>query len=372
MSLPTISDLVMYVNKAITGNDWNTNWQKVVNWLTSGSTDIKVKNLEVSNTGGIVNNGTLTQNGDVSIENGNLNVSGSVTAQSFIGDGSALTGIVSSAIVSYTPFAVNSGTTIYSGQDDTGVADLITYNGNVLSFKVGEGTHQRKLVATTAKGVTFELDELLDLDLSAQDDGTFIICVKKGQQRPELRGKLYCQPNQPSGNNSDLWLNTAREGLVCYEKISGSWNNEYEGVPIGEVTKSAGQITEVKTYLFNQNGYSVNYNTPKEEYQVVGVTKYWATHLISGSKDTVYETKNNIYGVFVEGVLGSGDGGWTLWVSKDNTNWQRLNKFENNDAGHAGVFTVLNTDMYWKVTNERGSGGVNIQYAPLYEETTQR
>ena len=42
MAFPKITDLVTYINRKLTGNDWNTNWQKIVNWLSLGTTDIKV------------------------------------------------------------------------------------------------------------------------------------------------------------------------------------------------------------------------------------------------------------------------------------------------------------------------------------------
>lgn len=255
MALPKIQDLILYVNKVITGQDWNTNWQTVVSWFTSGNTDIKVKSIDVSATGGITNNGSFTQAGNVSI-GGNLAVTGSVTGNNFVGDGSGLTGIVSAATVAYTPFAVNSGNV-----DSNGESDILYYTGGTgtLNFKVG-GTLPAydNLRATSAQGVTFELTQILDLDVSTYDDGTYTVCVKKNQTVAEVRGTVYRQIDEPTGNNGDLWLNTGIEGLVCNEKISGSWSNEYEGVPVGTFTVASGVITAVTTAEFNYNGYNVN------------------------------------------------------------------------------------------------------------------
>ena len=201
MALPKIQDLITYVSKVITGSDWNTNWQTVVSWLSSGNTDIKVKSIELSASGGIVNNGSLTQAGNVSI-GGNLAVTGSVTGNTFVGDGSGLTGIVSAATVAYTPFAVNSGNV-----DSDGESDILYYTGGTgtLNFKVG-GTLPAydSIVATSAQGVTFELTQILDLDVSTYDDGTYTVCVKKNQTVAEVRGTVFRQIDEPTGNNGDL------------------------------------------------------------------------------------------------------------------------------------------------------------------------
>ena len=205
----------------------------------------------MSASGGITNNGSLTQAGNVSI-GGNLAVTGSVTGNTFVGDGSGLTGIVSAATVAYTPFAVNSGNV-----DSNGESDILYYTGGtgILNFKVG-GTlpAYANLKATSAQGVTFTLTQILDLDVSTYDDGTYVVCIKKNQTVAEVRGTVYRQIDEPTGNNGDLWLDIGKEGLVCYEKISGSWSNEYEGVPIGTITVASGIITAVSNFVFNYNG----------------------------------------------------------------------------------------------------------------------
>lgn len=295
MALPKIQDLITYVSKVITGSDWNTNWQTVVSWLSSGNTDIKVKSIELSASGGIVNNGSLTQAGNVSI-GGNLAVTGSVTGSTFTGDGSGLTGIVSSATVSYTPFAVNSGNV-----DVDGNGDILYFTGGTgtLNFKVG-GTLPAydNLRATSAQGVTFELTQILDLDVSTYDDGTYTVCVKKNQTVAEVRGTIFRQIAIPTGNNGDLWLDTGKEGLICYEKISGSWSNEYEGVPVGTFTVASGVITAVTTDEFNYNGYNLNtnYNTRTK---VISWNMVDYSTEVSKNNDTDYTADTDLYAFMV-------------------------------------------------------------------------
>jgi len=257
--LPSINDLVLYINKIIKGADWNTNFRAVLNWFTNGQYNAKVKGIEVGSDG-ITNNGTFTQSGNLAVS-GNIEATGSITAGNggFVGDGSRLTGIVSSSVVSYTPFCANSGYT------NSGNAEILYYSGSTLKFKVG-GTNPTypNLVCTSAKGVTFTMEQVLDVDCSSKDDGTYIVCVEKGtgSYSPNARlfrnAKIYVQPNQPSGQENDIWLNTAKEGLKSYQKVSGSWNNGTELVPIGEVVISSNTISSVKTYFYNQNGYNIN------------------------------------------------------------------------------------------------------------------
>lgn len=331
MALPKIQDLITYVSKVITGADWNTNWQTVVSWLSSGNTDIKVKSIELSASGGITNNGSFAQSGDMNI-NGNLIVTNDITANKFNGDGSGLTGIVSSATVAYTPFAVNSGNV-----DTNGLGDILYYTGGsgTLKFKVG-GTLPTydSIIATSAQGVTFTLTQILDLDVSTYDDGTYTVCVKKNQTVAEIKGTLYSQLTTPAGLNNDLWLNTSVEKLKCYEKIAGSWNNEYEGVPVGTFTVASGVITAVTTFAYNYNGYNIN----RYSFGLLGadltagVTKAYSGFTAESDGWVYYEGlsqqpgaiivyKNSTIVGYVRGILGSGtiEVGNTVYIEKGAT-----------------------------------------------------
>ena len=45
MAIPSINNLVTYVNTKLTGLQWNSNWQQIVNWFTDGNSDITVNNV---------------------------------------------------------------------------------------------------------------------------------------------------------------------------------------------------------------------------------------------------------------------------------------------------------------------------------------
>ena len=251
MAIPKISDLVLYVNKAIRGVDWNTNWQKVINWLTGGETDINVNSVT---TNSVTNSGTLTSNGlDV---NGNADISGNLNVGGVIsGDGSGLTGVQSTSTIAYTPFTVNKGYLDNSGNEK--LMEIKTGDNTKISFEyyVNDGS---PLTATTSDGVNFSLKLLDEYDCSNQGTGTYIVCVKKGQQRAELRFGVYRQRIAPTSvPDYTLWLDTSVENIQCYEWRNGAWN-KYDGVPIGEVEITSGTIDSVTTYHYNWNGYNIN------------------------------------------------------------------------------------------------------------------
>lgn len=272
MAIPKPKDLVLYISKALTGNDWNTNFQKIVNWLTGGSADVKFNSVD---TNSVTTSGTITSNG-VTI-NGNADISGNLNVGGVIsGDGSGLTGVQSTSTIAYTPFTVNKGyidTTVSSAT--YGQEILMEKDGsypNIVNFRV-------PITATTSDGVTFDLEQLDDLNVDNYTDGTYIVCIKKGQQRAELKMGVYRQRLAPTDNsipNNTLWLDTSTENIQCYEKLNNDWTTQYDGVPIGEVVVAGGEVSSVKTYHYNWNGYNVNVKDNENIFQVPGaIMRSW-------------------------------------------------------------------------------------------------
>lgn len=48
MSIPSLSDLVTFVGTSISGNNWNTNWSKLVNWLTDTTANLSFGSFNVT------------------------------------------------------------------------------------------------------------------------------------------------------------------------------------------------------------------------------------------------------------------------------------------------------------------------------------
>ena len=294
MAIPKITDLVLYVTKAITGADWNSNWQKIITWLTGGSADVKFNSVD---TNSVTTSGTITSNG-VTI-NGNADISGNLNVGGVIsGDGSGLTGVQSVSTIAYTPFTVNKGYIDTTEASATyGQEILMEKDGsypNIVNFRV-------PITATTSDGVTFTLEQLDDLNVDNYTDGTYIVCIKKNQQRAELKMGVYRQRLAPTDNsipNNTLWLDTSTENIQCYEKLNNVWTEKYDGVPIGEVVVAGGEVSSVKTYHYNWNGYNINVQEEIniEQRPVVLIKSWYADNINWSTKQTqtdCYEKYSN-------------------------------------------------------------------------------
>ena len=370
MGLPNLKDLVLAFNRAITAIDWNTNWQKIVNWLTDGKTDLKVKSIELSSNGGITNNGSLTQSGNFTVSgntqiDGNLNVDGVLS-----GDGSGLTGVVSSATVVYTPFCVNSG-----NLDANGDGDLFRYTANVstsIEFKVDDGTSYKPITFTFANGKTTTLNAINSYDLSQTLNGTYIVYLEENATAVTLTSagaKRSYQPVAPtSPNPTDIWLDTSVEGLKSKIMESGSWQ-EKNFVMLGSVTVVNNKISSAKTFSFNQNTYNINGRSAL----TVGVSSKAISSLVSGTIGTSYfasaPTLVTVGYASESAAPDYGGSWWYLYVSTDNSTWVKLagHSIANGDPKSAILQSlIINTGLYFKV--EKGGAGVpNVyNYAPIW------
>lgn len=370
MALPSIKDLILAINRAITSNGWNTNWQKIVNWLTDGKTDIKVKSIELSSNGGITNNGSLTQSGNLTV-NGDIESTGNVTVDGKItGDGSGLYNLVSQGVQAFTPFSVNSGY-LNSGNEDLIATTPVSEGGNIVrfdvNFKVDDGTTYGAIKATTANGSTFVLEQLNGDNLAA--NGTFYYFIGQGQTATIRLSNItiYRQPTQPPSTINDVWLDTSKEELISYKcNDNGMWER-WDYVPIGKVVVAnigtASATATVTTFLYNQNGYTVNTLTPKNYFSVNGITAYALAHKSTASSGVAKGPFNVPYIVWCVKVMSGGDV-LELQVSTNNSDWTELQSFEAQGGQKQTACMVIDKNLYFKVN------GATYNYAPLYEDKT--
>ena len=241
---PKFSDLITYINKALTGNDWNTNWQKIVNWLTLGTYDLKVNKIETNE---IENSGTFTQNGNLIADNVQADT---VTANSFVGDGSQLTNIKAEIGFPYTPFCVNSAK-----------ANFVIDDTTKITFDVSE---ENPLIVTTAKGKVIKITSINDYDVSEQGNGTYYVFVDEETNGGTVylkTGTIWRQNTAPSmleSQPADLWLDVSCEPYICRERETNNWYiAEYDKVPIAKVVISNGAIDSLETLKFNDNGVNL-------------------------------------------------------------------------------------------------------------------
>ena len=240
---PKFSDLITYINKALTGNDWNTNWQKIVNWLTLGTYDLKVNKIETNE---IENSGSFQAN-QVIADNVQANT---IQSNNFVGNGANLTDIKVSNIFAYTPFCVNSAKDSFIDITDT----------SKLVFLVDDGTLYKPLIVTTAKGKQIKIISINDYDVSGLN-GTYYIFVDEETNGGTVYLKsctIFRQTTEPTGQNGDIWFDVSNEPFVCREKVSNNWySDEYNKVPIGKVVVSGGTITDLTILPFNNDGYHI-------------------------------------------------------------------------------------------------------------------
>lgn len=184
-----------------------------------------------------------------------LGVTGDVTANKFIGDGSELTG------TNKISFALNSGQV-----DASGNADLLAgTTSTTLSFKVDDGTTYKPLQVTYADGSQEVLTSLTSIT-GLSTNGSYEVLKIKGQnpitvatsaQFSVTQGKTF--PVAPV--DGDYHCLTAI-GLQTYKRVSGEWV-ETQYVPIGTATVAGNVISAVTTNRYNVNGYDLNANNTK-------------------------------------------------------------------------------------------------------------
>lgn len=330
MNFPKITELVTYINKALTGADWNSNWQKLINWLTLGNTDIKVKNIETES---ITNNGTLTQSGTIDAEIINADI---VNANSFVGDGSNLENVKVADIFSYTPFSVNSAKANFVGNDTT-----------KLTFDIDDTS---PLLVTTAKGKQIKITSINDYDVSGLTSATYYVFVDEQSNGGSAYLKacdIYRQTETPSGNNGDVWLDTSTEPFVCREKVSSNWyTDEYDKVPVAKVVISGGEVSSLTMLPFNVNGVNVVYDGKFTDLndlkRPVVIVRYWQS---TESDRKWFQLFSN--GWCEQGGTGSANEGTiTFAVAFADTNYTLVASLNNTEQDEAvAVFSRTTTSF---------------------------
>lgn len=173
-----------------------------------------------------------------------LGVTGDVTASSFIGDGSELTGTDKIA------FTLNSGNV-----DSNGNADLLTgTTSTTLTFKVDSGTTYKPLQVTYADGGQEVLTSLASIT-GLSTNGSYTILKEKGSNPIAVLSTTVTQGKtfEASPTDGDYHCLTAT-GLQTYKRVAGAWV-ETQYVSLGTVTVAGRIISAVSTQGYNRNGF---------------------------------------------------------------------------------------------------------------------
>lgn len=141
-----------------------------------------------------------------------------------------------------------------SGNLTNGEADLMSFSGTTLSFKIGSTYSSLKW--NSANGTLETITTLADIT-GTSINGTYSVIKELGVANAVAtssnitQGKTF--PTSPS--NGDYHCLTAA-GLNTYKYTSGAWV-ETQYIQIGTVTVANNTISFVKTNPYNYNGYNV-------------------------------------------------------------------------------------------------------------------
>ena len=151
--------------------------------------------------------GYLTQHQDISGKQDVLTAGNNIDITS---------NVISAVVPSTTPrFSINNG-----NKNNQGTADILSYSGSTLSFKVDDGTNYAPLSATTGySGEQLEKTSLSTVDVSSLANGTYNVFVPKtGTQPYLLANTIFVQAEKPADTPTDtipqMTSNTSPYGTV--------------------------------------------------------------------------------------------------------------------------------------------------------------
>lgn len=170
-----------------------------------------------------------------------------------------------------------------SGNITSGDADLLSYAGTTLSFKIG-GSYP-SVIWNSANGTQETISSLANIT-GFSTNGTYFIIKELGvanaisTSSKITQGKAF--PASPSDGDYHCLEETY---LKTYKRIGGAWV-ETQYIQLGTLTVSGNVITAVTTTPYLQNGYNINTRTPgaltkcwvSSEYTPVLATETVVTH----------------------------------------------------------------------------------------------
>lgn len=145
-------------------------------------------------------------------------------------------------------FCANSG-----NQEANGYADLVSYTGGVVSFKVDDGATYKPLTCTFTDGETKTLTSLDSIDMSALANGTYTFFVNKtGETLAKLVGNIFLQDSQPATTNGNVWLDTSKTPYKSYVANGSNFDTAFDYVQLPvEVVLESGAVSSVANGRYN-------------------------------------------------------------------------------------------------------------------------
>lgn len=147
---------------------------------------------------------------------------------------------------------------VKSGNVTDGIADLFDFSELTITLKVG-GIYPN-LVCLDYEGNQYTFDSFADLSMVGKFDGTYNIFVDSEGTLYVKKNTIYVQKTVPQMLEDDIWLDISGEPIVCKKYINQEYVEFYD-VPLGSVCIENGAISNIETFSYNQNGYTLNVNT---------------------------------------------------------------------------------------------------------------
>jgi len=249
---------------------------------------------------------------------------------------------------------------VKSGNTSSGQADLLSYSGLTITPKIGGVYHN--LTISDYLGTHTVITSTNTISMSGKPNGEYNIFIKPDGTLYTLDNTIYKQAARPTMLDGDVWLDTSVEPFNCV-KYNGTTDNEFLDVPLGSVTILSSAITAVKTFAFNQNGYSITAQSTLEigtdlaasipnlsmpDY-ANGVSKSWATSYHAESDGYLFAQSD--YGVYA-------------YLSSDNSTWTTymIGRFDGQGYG-VGGFVPIPKGIYYKATYVT-SRNLNLVFYP--------
>lgn len=203
MAIPSINDLIKYTTSKLTGAAWNSNFSKIVNWITDGTADINVKTLTTSGSQTI--GGAQNVLGDLTV-NGTTTSAGNITTNGyFVGDGSLISNLSTNISKNW---LINGGCILKDNADYTLVNN--TYGTSVNRF-FGMAS------GTAVSAGTFTQNTSSSIGQTGYSI-KFSACTITGT------GLIYLRSRIESKNAKMLKNNNLSFGCLCYQDTGSPLN----------------------------------------------------------------------------------------------------------------------------------------------------
>lgn len=145
-------------------------------------------------------------------------------------------------------FCANSG-----NQEANGYADLVSYTGGDVSFKVDDGATYKPLICTFTDGETKTLTSIDSIDMSALANGTYTFFVNKtGETLAKLTESVFIKDSQPATTSGNVWLDTSKTPYKSYLANGSNFDTafDYVQLPVAVVLES-GAVSSVVNGRYN-------------------------------------------------------------------------------------------------------------------------